>query len=652
LSTQRSTHNLGLTPADRIALVGLGGIVASVATWFAFGCADALLASSLPIVRAIFEPTEPQALVRLAAIVLVLVGTLIIQTLTGQRFRIEERLMVERERLRQMYEHSPECIVLLTPELTVMYANPAARRIFRLQGIEGSPRGLSCSQALWGRSGICDGCLAQQVKDSGRAARRLVKESLPDGEHWFELNLYPTYDESGHLESLVQVARDATQHVEAERTIQRMAFHDPLTDLPNRLLLRDRLTTALAHAKRRNETIAVAYLDLDDFKGVNDGLGHHVGDGVLKVVAERLTRMLREEDTVARLSGDEFTVISRLEHRDGGEALARRIAEALKPEMVVEGHTISVSASLGVAIFPHHGDDEIDLLKNADTAMYRAKEVGRGAYRIYDPEMSESVADRLALEADLRRAIDREEFVLHYQPQVDLRTGRPIGVEALIRWNHPQRGLLAPGVFLDFAERSGYMAEIGPWVTRTACTQMQAWLDAGVDIGRMAINLSAMEFSHYDVAQTVASILEDTKLDPSRLEIEITETTAMHSGDRIVSTLQSLRDMGVRIAIDDFGTGYSSMSYLKRFPVQTLKIAQTFMHDVSADAQSAAIASMLIDLCSELELDVVAEGVESANELEFLRARGCFIVQGYIYSPPVSGADVESLLGRDLEPAA
>jgi EAL domain-containing protein (putative c-di-GMP-specific phosphodiesterase class I) len=284
--------------------------------------------------------------------------------------------------------------------------------------------------------------------------------------------------------------------------------------------------------------------------------------------------------------------------------------------------------------------------------MYRAKEIGRGAYRIYEAEMSESAADRLALETDLRRAIENDEFELFYQPQVDLRTGRPIGVEALIRWNHPKRGLLAPGVFLDFAEQAGYMSDIGPWVTRTACAQMSAWLEGGLDVGRMAVNLSATEFQQYDVAQTVVTILEETGLDPSRLEIEITETTAMHSGDKVVRTLHALRDIGVRIAIDDFGTGYSSMSYLKRFPVQTLKIAQTFMHDVNADSQSAAIASMLIDLCSELKLDVVAEGVELASELEFLRVRGCFVVQGFIYSQPVPAAEVEELLSRDLVPAA
>ena len=646
----RDTRHPGLAPSDRIALVGLAGIGLSIATWFLFAATDMLLGQSPTLLRAVFEPSESQGLVRLAIVVLVLLGTLIIQILSGQRFKIEQRLIVERERLQQMYEHSPESIVSMNPELSVIYANPAANRLFARQGQEGTLLGRPC-QALWAHTESCDGCLAEEVEASGKVSSRVAKVLVAGEEHWFEQTVYPAFDESGALESLVEVSRDVTANVNAQRTIERMAYHDSLTDLPNRLLFRDRLVSALSQARRRHETVAIAYVDLDDFKNINDGLGHAVGDGVLQIVAERLQSLLRDEDTVARQSGDEFTIVARIAQREDADMLAERIADAIRPDMTVEGHLLNVSASIGIATYPHDGDNEADLLRCADAAMYNAKEAGTGTYRLFTPEMSELAADRLVLEADLRQAIANREFELFYQPQIDLRTGRAIGLEALIRWNHPTRGLLAPAEFIEFAEQSGFMSQIGPWVVRTACAQMRDWLDSGLDVGRVAVNLSAKEFVQYDVVQTVAEILAQTGLDPVRLELEITETTAMFSADHVVRTLRALRDVGVRVAIDDFGTGYSSMSYLKHFPVQTLKIAQTFMRDVHADPQSAAIASMLINLSCELGLDIVAEGVEHASELEFLRHRGCFVIQGFIYSPPVPAGEIRELLSRDLIPA-
>jgi diguanylate cyclase (GGDEF)-like protein/PAS domain S-box-containing protein len=444
------------------------------------------------------------------------------------------------------------------------------------------------------------------------------------------------------------VVRDITERVHAQRTIERMAFYDPLTDLPNRVLFLDRLRASLAQARRRGHIVAVAFLDLDDFKAINDSLGHLVGDGVLKEVARRLREMLRDEDTVARQSGDEFTVIARVEGRDGGAALAERILDALRDSLVVEGYELHVSGSVGVATYPVDGLEETDLIRKADTAMYRAKEWGRNLYRIYTEDMSQSAMSRLELEAGLREAIRQSEFELHYQPQVDLRDGHLVGIEALIRWRHPIQGLLMPGAFIDLAEQAGFMGEIGRWILDTSCIQAAQWLADGLEFGRLCVNLSANEFVQQDIVGNVQRALSITCLPPERLELEITESTVMHNLEQVLEALGKLKAMGVRVAIDDFGTGYSSMSYLKRLPIQTLKIAQDFLRDVHVNAQSAAIATMLIEMCKELGLDVVAEGVEHESQLEFLRDRGCYVIQGYLFSRPIPAAQVREMLRHGL----
>jgi polar amino acid transport system substrate-binding protein len=430
-----------------------------------------------------------------------------------------------------------------------------------------------------------------------------------------------------------------------------MAYYDPLTDLPNRALLRDRLASALAQARRRNEIVAVVFVDLDDFKAINDTLGHGVGDGVLKAVSHQIRGVLREEDTVARQGGDEFTVIARVASREDAATLAERILESISDSIEVEGHRLSVSASIGISTFPHDGERDVDLIRNADAAMYQAKEWGHNVYRLYAPEMSESAAGRLELEGAMRRALEREEFELYYQPQVDVRDGSFVGIEALLRWNHPTRGRLTPGDFIELAEQAGFIGEIGHWVLQTACEQAKIWQAEGLEFGRVAVNLSAREFVQRNIVENVARALESTGLEACMLELEITETIAMYNVEQILAILNLLRKMGVRVAIDDFGTGYSSMSYLQRFPVQTLKIAQDFMRDVDVDAQSAAIATMLIELCHELELDIVAEGVETQSQLDFLRARNCYVIQGYLFSRPVSAGELGDILrnGADAQ---
>jgi diguanylate cyclase (GGDEF)-like protein/PAS domain S-box-containing protein len=565
----------------------------------------------------------------------------------AEREKTEHALSTSEYRYRQLVETSPDMVLVHRDGRIVFLNSPGARLIGfdspqEAHGlpvavlIEPNGSGMTPEELL--------GAVGEGVLDKPTHVKlRRTSGELVD----VELTVSPHLHDGD--DAVQCIVRDISDRVEAQETIQRMAYYDPLTDLPNRTLFRDRLASALAQARRRQETVAVVFVDLDDFKAINDTLGHGVRDGVLKAVARQIKGVLREEDTVARQGGDEFTIIARVANRQGASILAERILDAIGCSLAVEAHQLHVTASIGVATFPEDGDHETDLIRNADTAMYRAKEWGHNVFRLYSPEMSESVATRLELESAMRQAVDHGEFELFYQPQVDIRDGRIVGVEALLRWNHPTRGLLTPGDFIELAEQAGFIGEIGAWVLETACLQAREWLEQGLDFGRMAVNLSAREFVQRDIVESVGDALERTGLDASLLELEITETISMSNVEQIIAILRILREMGVRVAIDDFGTGYSSMSYLKRFPVQTLKIAQDFMRDVGADPQSAAIATMMIDLCEELGLDVVAEGVETRSQLEFLHSRGCYVIQGYIVSRPVPAEVAMQMLKDGVE---
>jgi diguanylate cyclase (GGDEF)-like protein/PAS domain S-box-containing protein len=543
-----------------------------------------------------------------------------------------------------MYDRSPDAIMTIDAAHRVRYANAQAAELVGRAPSEFL--GASCYENLFDRDEVCADCPVAGVFATGKVAERTVADEVGGRHRWLEQVFYPLLDSDGRVESVVESTRDTTTLRVAQTTIQRMAFYDPLTDLPNRTMLGERLASALARSRRHNEVLAVIFIDLDDFKSINDMLGHGVGDGVLQAVSARLRELLREEDTVARHGGDEFTVIASVADRDSARLVAERIMESITRGFQVEGHPLRITASICIATYPQDGQTDAELIRNADAAMYRAKDSGHNAYRLFTPDMAESAAGRLVLEGELRAALELGEFELYYQPQVDSRDGSFVGVEALLRWNHPDRGLLAPGAFIELAEQAGFIGEIGHWVLRTACEQARQWLAQGLRFGRVAVNLSAREFVQSNIVANVARTLEETGLDASMLELEITETVAMYNVEQILAILELLRDMGVRVAIDDFGTGYSSMSYLKRFPVQTLKLAQDFMRDVDIDPQSAAIASTLIALCRELGLDVVAEGVENENQLEFLRQRGCYVIQGYLFSRPIPSADLGELLRR------
>jgi len=609
--------------------------------WVVLSWTDSIIKGS-GFIEELVSPLTQQAVVRLSAIVVVLVATLAIQTLYSRRLRAEQQLRREQARVRQMYDQSPDAILTIDRDHRVLYANSQAESLAAdpATGIVGE----TCHHTLFERDTPCADCPVESVFLTGDVAERIVADRVNGTDRWLEQVYFPVLDDEGDVHSVVESTRDTTTVHLAQKTIQRMAYYDPLTDLPNRALFRDRLATALAQARRRDEIVAVIYVDLDEFKAINDLLGHAVGDGVLQSVARRLRELVREEDTVARQGGDEFTIIARVLNREAAGSIAKRIIESIDREFIVDGHQLRIGASVGIATYPADGVRGVDLIRNADAAMYRAKDWGHNLFRLYTPDMSESSAASLEFEAGLRQAIERDEFELFYQPQIDVRDGHFVGIEALLRWNHPDRGLLAPGEFIDLAEQAGFIGEIGRWVLANACEQASLWAAEGLEFGRIAVNLSAREFVDRDLVVNVARTLQAMGLDPSQLELEITETTAMYDVEQILAILELLRDIGVRVAIDDFGTGYSSLSYLQRFPVQTLKIAQDFMRGVGVDAHSAAIAAMLIELCHELKLDIVAEGVETDAQLEFLRDRGCYVIQGYILSRPVPSTEIAAML--------
>jgi diguanylate cyclase (GGDEF)-like protein len=446
----------------------------------------------------------------------------------------------------------------------------------------------------------------------------------------------------GAVVGSVLILTDIAERREAEARIRHMAHHDALTDLPNRVFFRDRLAQALARARREGEAVAVLCLDLDRFKEVNDTLGHAAGDQLLEAVADRLRADVREADTIARLGGDEFAVVqTALTQPGGADALSRRIVEALSRPFDLGGNVLaSVGASVGVALYPADGEDPDRLLRRADLALYRAKADGRGTHRFFEEQMDAQLRARAALERDLRGALAEERFELNYQPQVDLATGRLAGAEALLRWRHPERGMVPPAEFIPLAEETGLIVPIGEWVLATACREACGW-PAPL---RVAVNLSPVQFRQPGLAELVVRTLRCTGLDPTRLELEITEGVLLRDTDATVGALEALRALGVRIAMDDFGTGYSSLSYLRRFPFDKIKIDRSFVADLGRSGDAAEIVRAVIHLGRGLGMRANAEGVETAEQATLLRVAGCGEGQGYYFGRPVPAHEFAALV--------
>jgi diguanylate cyclase (GGDEF)-like protein len=448
-----------------------------------------------------------------------------------------------------------------------------------------------------------------------------------------------------HVAGVVGMVRDITQRKIAEQQIEYQAYHDALTGLANRRLFQEHLSLALTLAARRQRPLAVLFLDLDHFKVINDTLGHTMGDALLRLVATRLKACVRDGDTVARVGGDEFTIVLQdIEKRGDVAVVAQKVLHAVAEPIDLDNHRLYVTTSIGITLFPDDGADAEALLKNADNAVYRAKSEGRNAYRMSTQELNRSMQERLDLETGLHQAIERDEFVLHYQPQIDLRTMKIVGMEALLRWNHPERGLLLPEQFMSVAEERGLIIVIGEWVLREACWQAKQFREKGFPEFRVAVNLSARQFRDDSLIGNVAAALAESGLEASALELEITESVAMENIELTSAILAALRSTGVGIAIDDFGTGHSSLGYLKRFPIDALKIDRHFVEDLPDGIEDAAIVRAVVQLARGLDLRVIAEGVETQQQLDFLQHHACPEVQGYHFSYPVPAGEFERLL--------
>jgi diguanylate cyclase (GGDEF)-like protein/PAS domain S-box-containing protein len=445
--------------------------------------------------------------------------------------------------------------------------------------------------------------------------------------------------------SRIVTIRDVTaQKADRDRMLLQ-ATHDALTGLPNRRLFDDRLEMTLRRAARTGELVAVAFLDVDRFKAINDSLGHGMGDRLLKILSARLQASLRDSDTVARMGGDEFIfILPSLQRPEDATAPARKLLEAMREPVRLDGHELFVTASVGIAVYPGDGEDRDLLLRHADAALYRAKARGRNRFELFEPGLAAQAAARVELDRDLRRALARGEIALVYQPQVNLRTGRIVGVEALMRWHHPRLGLVPPSTFIPIAEESGLISGLGAWALRTACHAMMAWDGSSLGPPRIAVNVSPRQLQHDDLAGIVALVLAESGLAASRLELELTETALLPDDEKVAETLARLRALGVGLALDDFGTGYSSLSHLRQYPIQRLKMDRSFVRGIMTSRGDAAVAQAIIDLARELNLAVVAEGVETAEQLAVLRSLGCEEGQGFLIGRPLPAREVAGML--------
>ncbi|HEX6084197.1 MAG TPA: EAL domain-containing protein [Thermoanaerobaculia bacterium] len=564
----------------------------------------------------------------------------------ANRRRAEEALRDSERRFRALIEHSSDILTVLDAGGRIVYESPSVERLL------GHTAGELMGNALEEHVHPDDRhALATALAQSAGASTPVTAElrmRARTGEWRFVEASVSNLLDNAEVGGIVLNSRDITARKQDEEMIRHLAYFDALTGLPNRMLFDDRLAQALAHSRRRGARgLAIMFLDLDRFKTVNETLGHGAGDELLRTAASSLAAILREEDTVARLGGDEFLfLLPEIDDVEDAARVARKILTVLDTPFSVHGHELHLTASVGVAMFPFDGADAGTLIRNADTALYRAKEQGGNRYQLYAPAMNAIAYKRLVIENSLRRAIEREELRLHYQPLVSLHDGTLVGVEALIRWQHPELGLVSPAEFIPLAEETGLIVPLTHWVLRTACTQMKEWREAGLELMTVAVNISAQRFSAANLPAAVAEALTAAQLDGRHLCLELTESVMMENVEETIATLLELKKLHVKISIDDFGTGYSSLSYLKRLPIDTLKIDQSFVRNTPADVDDAAIAMLIISMAHHLNLSVVAEGVETEEQMRLLRSQQCDIMQGYLISKPLPPAEMTEMLSR------
>jgi len=565
-----------------------------------------------------------------------------------------ERAFNQNEKVMQV---ATESIIVIDSRGIIVKVNPFTEKLFGYQRDELLGQSIQVLVPVHLREAHVGHMERYQVQPDIRSmsARQDLTALCKDGsEIPVNISLGPLVTEEGRF--TVAAVRDIRESKAYEARILHQATHDALTGLPNRALFLDLLNRAMIQAEREECLLAVVFLDLDGFKNINDTLGHDCGDQLLKEIAQRINSAVRRNDVVARQGGDEFTILLQgVQHVDDVLAVSRKILTAVSEPIHLREMELHATASLGITIFPLDDTDAENLLRNADTAMYRAKDAGRDSFQFYTAEMNAQAQERLAIETDLRRAIAQQEFVLHFQPQVDLASGRIIGAEALLRWNHPEKGLIPPAKFIPVAEESGLIVPIGEWVLRDACRQLRAWQLAGLPPLRIAVNLSARQFREPSLPQRIAGIMAECGLqDRGVLEVEITESLLMKNVEVARDMLKQLFDMGVRISVDDFGTGYSSLSYLQRFCLHALKVDQSFVRDIATGADGAVITGVIVDLAHKLKLSVIAEGVETLAQLAYLEQIGCDEIQGFYFSRPLPAEAFEALVreGRELRQVA
>jgi diguanylate cyclase (GGDEF)-like protein/PAS domain S-box-containing protein len=575
-------------------------------------------------------------------------GLLRVMRYAVERKLMEDALFIEKERAQVTLSSIGDAVICTDIMENITFMNVVAERMTGWSLAEALGWPLSKVRVLVGRSRDSRQNLTavDAVQDGTTPVPINYMLTRRDGvDVPIEDSIAPIHNREGQLTGAVIVFRDVSVMRAMMLQNTHAANHDFLTGLPNRMLLNDRIDQAIAFARRNAKRVGLLFLDLDGFKHINDSLGHPIGDKLLQSIAKRLVDCGRASDTVSRQGGDEFIVLlAEVAHAEHAAIAARRILRAVAEAHPIEQHDLHVTTSIGVSIYPEDGVDAEALIQSADTAMYYAKERGRHNYQYFKPAMNARAVERQSIEESLRRALERDELALHYQPKIDFRTGAITGVEALLRWTHPTRGMVPPAHFIPVAEDCGLILPIGNWVLRRACQQARAWADAGMPATTMAVNVSAMEFRDEDFLERLFAILRETGLDPHSLELELTESVLMKHAESAAITLRAVRERGVQVAVDDFGTGYSSLSYLRKFPVDALKIDQSFVGHITGEDDDASIVTAVISMAHSLRLRVVAEGVETPEQLAFLRARDCDEAQGYYFSRPVPPQQFARLL--------
>lgn len=551
-------------------------------------------------------------------------------------------------------------IMVIKEDYTVELMNESLKKSLKNLNLA-DPEHPKCYEISHHRSTPCDGlehpCPLRDVLDTQQHTTVVHNHDTKDGkDRYIELSASPLFDKDKNCIGIIESARDITGHlnVQDELRVQKnilyhQAHHDSLTGLPNRVLFNDRLEQAIETGKRNETNIALLFIDLDHFKEINDSLGHNFGDEILKIISKRLVEVTRDKDTIARLGGDEFTVIlEKLSQVQDASLIANKIIDAVSKAIIVDDNTFYVSCSIGISIYPNDGVSSQNLLKFADSAMYKAKSEGRNNYQYYNSVMTELAFERVVMEASLRAALSNEEFVVFYQPQVNAKTDKIIGMEALVRWQHPTMGLVSPAKFIPLAERTGLIVEIDRYVMKTAMTQFTQWHNLGLDTGVLAMNLAVKQLQEKDFIQILKNLLVETGCKPHCIELEVTEGQIMTKPEDAIKILQQISDLGIELAVDDFGTGYSSLAYLKKLPIDKLKIDQAFIKDLPDDEEDIGITKAVIALAQSLNLEVLAEGVETKGQKDFLLEHGCENIQGYYYSKPIPADELEVILRDGL----